>query len=61
MGLGQSKGGLDWRSLEQGDLADSAPLGCIPSQEQTGLNWATKLILTMQLTARAASIGEGNG
>jgi hypothetical protein len=61
MGHGQSEGGLGWRSLEQGDLADSAPLGCKPSQEQTGLNCGAKLILTMQLTARAASFGEGNG
>jgi hypothetical protein len=61
MGHGQSEGGLGWRSLEQGDLVDSAPLSCIPSQEQTGLNCVAELILTMQQTAQAASFGEGNG
>ena len=60
MGRGQSKGGLGWRSLEQGDLADSAPPGCKPSHEQTGLNCVAELILTMQQTEQAASFGGGD-
>ena len=57
MGQGQSKGGLGWRSLEQGDWADSAPHSCISPQEQTGLNHAAELTPTVQRMARAASFG----
>ena len=61
MGHGQSKGGLGWRSLEQGDWAESAPHGCVSSQEQTGLNHVTKLTPTVQRRAWAASFGGANG
>ena len=55
MGHGQSKGGLGWRSLEQGDWADSAPHSCTSSQEQTGLNHVAELTPTVQRVAWAAS------
>jgi len=40
---------------------DSAPLSCIPSQEQTGLNCVAELILTVQQTAQTASFCVGDG
>ena len=57
----QSKGGLGWRSLEQGDWADSAPPDRVSSQEQTGLNHVAELTPTVQRSAWAASFGGANG
>ena len=57
----QSKGGLGWRSLEQGDWADSAPPSCTSSQEQTGLNHVAELTPTVQRMAWAASFSGANG